>query len=169
MGRCNNRGVSGSDPLPDDCWTTGGAISVLHSLHPTTPASVCAVFFWPRGEAILRQSASQAYTAGILNAAQNAHALGLGPDRSVIDLSILAVHIFHWFDDHMYNLWGIWARLPQPRAVLIVPDDAGSGSKLSNGHIFDQSFTLEAQMFPGIFHPVPMRVLVLGPAQFAAI
>ena len=146
MGHCNDRDPSA--PPPADCWDTGGAISVLHS---GAPASVCAVFFWPHGETTWSPQAARAYTASIMLAAHD----GIGV-QSVVDLSTLAQHISHWFE----NQYDLSRRVVKPRAVLIVPEDASSGDALPNGHVFEQSFPV----FAPIDRPVRIRVFVLGPA-----
>ena len=166
LGHCDHRG-SDVDSPPDDCWTTGGAISVLYAAPQNAaapevpeevepPASMCTVSFWPSGEHIPSMEASQAYTASIRLAAESGNYL-MG-ELTVIDLSALAARMLRWRNQRKLDAWGNL----QPRAVLIVPDDVSSGSRLPNGHLFDQSFNVYVTAPQRV--AVPVRVLVLGPA-----
>ena len=144
MGHCNDRGVS--DPSPADCWTTGGAISVPHRLPEVhlglgAPASVCAVFFWPGGEAAGSPAASlvQAYSDRIVTATHSGtRALGVWSD---IDLLALAQLVYKYRSQNTP-----WVPALKPRAVLVVPDDAMPGHARPHGHVFRERVIVHATL-----------------------
>ena len=154
-------------PPPPECWHTGGAIHVKYDPPAAehAHASVCVVFFSPGSEKKKRRAREIAklFSASIELACDDRR----GPLMGVVDLSELAKCIFTQLTTDLGT------RL-QPRAVLVVPDDATPGRVLRSGHIFYTRRTLSGHFWVHSgdlvspeYNSLPVMVYVLGPAFVA--